>query len=78
MYIFEKVSFIYIKNEYYFLFLIMFDWYTIKYLFPNAFNKFAEVMFPNVGIESISTLEYFDIKKLYHFFDKEEIGRAHV
>lgn len=51
----------------------MFDWYTIKYLFPNAFAKFAEVMFPNVGIESISTLEYFDIKKLYHFFDKEGI-----
>ena len=51
----------------------MFDWYTIKYLFLNAFNKFAEVMFPNVGIESISTLEYFDIKKLYHFFDKEGV-----
>lgn len=51
----------------------MIDWYTIKYLYPNAFNRFAETMFPNVGIESISTLEYYDIKKLYHFFDKEGI-----
>lgn len=51
----------------------MFDWYSIKYLFPNAFGKFAETMFPNVGIESISTLEYFDVKKLYHFFDREGI-----
>lgn len=30
-------------------------------------------MFPNVGLLSISTLEYFDMKKLYKFFDKEGI-----
>lgn len=27
-------------------------------------------MFPNVGVPSISMLELYDIKKLYHFFDK--------
>lgn len=30
-------------------------------------------MFPNLGILSISTLGYYDIKKLYWFFDREGI-----
>jgi hypothetical protein len=49
------------------------DWYCINFLYPSAFNRFGEVMFPNVGILSISTLEYYDVKKLYRFFDKEGI-----
>ena len=56
-----------------FYFIIMLDWYTIKYLYPSAFTRFSEVMFPNIGVESISTLDLYDIKKLYHFFDKEGI-----
>jgi hypothetical protein len=60
-----------IKNIFYFR--VMLDWYTIKYLYPSAFGRFSEVMFPNIGVESVSTLELFDIKKLYHFFDKEGI-----
>jgi hypothetical protein len=51
----------------------MFDWYSIKFLYPFAFDKFTEVMFPNIGIESLSTLVFFDIKRLYSFFDKEGI-----
>jgi hypothetical protein len=27
-------------------------------------------MFPNIGVPSISMLEFYDMKKLYHFFDK--------
>jgi hypothetical protein len=42
-------------------------------LYPAAFNKFVEVMFPNTGIESLSTLGVYDFKKLYSFFDKEGI-----
>jgi hypothetical protein len=49
------------------------DWYTIEYLYPKGFKKFAEIMFPNVGVLSLNTLEYYDIKKLYQFFDKEGI-----
>jgi hypothetical protein len=30
-------------------------------------------MFPNTGIVSLSTLSYYDNKKLYYFFDKEGI-----
>ena len=51
----------------------MFDWYSVKFLYPFAFEKFTEVMFPNIGIESLSTLEFFDIRRLYSFFDKEGI-----
>lgn len=58
------------QNTYY---LVMIDWYTIEYLYPNAFRRFSEVMFPNVGVLSISTLEFYDYKKLYQFFDKDGI-----
>jgi hypothetical protein len=49
------------------------DWYVIEYLYPNAFSKFKTTMFPNVGILSISTLGFYDSKKLYQFFDKEGV-----
>ena len=49
------------------------DWYTIEYLYPESFKKFTEVMFPNVGVISLTTLFYYDIKKLYNFFDNEGI-----
>lgn len=49
------------------------DWYSIEYLYPNSFKKFVDKMFPNVGILSLSTLEFYDIKKLYSFFDGEGV-----
>ena len=49
------------------------NWYEIEYLFPTAFSRFSEIMFPNMGVLSISTLETYDTKKLYHFFDKEGV-----
>jgi hypothetical protein len=49
------------------------DWYTIEYLYPNGFKRFSELMFPNVGVLSLNTLEFYDNKKLYQFFDKEGI-----
>jgi hypothetical protein len=49
------------------------DWYVIEYLFPSAFKKFKEIMFPNVGVLSLVTLELYDNKKLYQFFDKQGI-----
>lgn len=49
------------------------DWYTIDYLYPKALKKFAEKMFPNVGVPSISILQCYDNKKLYQFFDKEGV-----
>lgn len=51
----------------------MIDWYTIEYLYPTAFKKFINSMFPNVGIVSISTLNLYDHRKLYRFFDNEGI-----
>jgi hypothetical protein len=61
---------LFIENEY---IIDMLDWYSIKYLYPSAFKKFTEVMFPNVGVESVSTLELYDMKKLYWFFDRDGI-----
>ena len=49
------------------------EWYTIEYLYPSAFKDFRNVMFPNVGLLSISSLETFDLKKLYGFFDKRGV-----
>jgi len=51
----------------------MIDWYIIEYLYPKAFEKFIDIMFPNVGVISMSTLNLYDHKKLYRFFDKEGI-----
>jgi hypothetical protein len=30
-------------------------------------------MFPNTGIVSLTVLNNYDLKKLYHFFDKEKV-----
>ncbi len=49
------------------------DWYTIQYLYPESYNRFVKTMFPNIGVISVSTLFYYDTKKLYQFFDKEGI-----
>lgn len=49
------------------------DWYEIGYLYPKSYKKFVETMFPNIGIISVSILKYFDLKKLYQFFDNEGI-----
>lgn len=51
----------------------MMDWYVIQYLYPNAMGRFCETMFPNLGVPCVSVLEFYDIKKLYHFFDKQGI-----
>jgi len=51
----------------------MIDWYSIEYLYPSSFKKFTSTMFPNVGVLSLSTLEFYDTKKLYYFFDKEGV-----
>ena len=47
----------------------MIDWYVIEYLYPRSYRKFTDTMFPNVGVISISTLNLFDNKKLFKFFD---------
>jgi hypothetical protein len=49
------------------------DWYTIEFLYPKSFKRFTEKMFPNLGILSLSTLCCYDMKKLYHFFDREGV-----
>lgn len=49
------------------------DWYTVEYLYPNALRIFSKMMFPNVGLPCLSVLHYYDIKKLYKFFDKNGI-----
>ena len=49
------------------------DWYSVKYLYPKSYFRFSEVMFPNTGIVSVSTLSTYDLKKLYYFFDNEGI-----
>ncbi len=49
------------------------DWYIVQYLYPKAFKRFTDIMFPNVGVISLSTLEFYDVKKLYQFFDKEGV-----
>jgi len=51
----------------------MIDWYEIEYLYPMSLNTFSKMMFPNVGLPCLSVLCYYDIKKLYRFFDKNGI-----
>lgn len=51
----------------------MMDWYIIQYLYPSAMGRFCETMFPNLGVPCVSVLEFYDIKKLYSFFDKQGI-----
>jgi hypothetical protein len=49
------------------------EWYVIEYLYPVSYKKFIDTMFPNMGMLSVTMLTFYDIKKLYKFFDKEEI-----
>ena len=49
------------------------DWYVIQYLYPTALNRFCNTMFPNVGVPCVSVLEFYDVRKLYYFFDKQGI-----
>jgi hypothetical protein len=49
------------------------DWYEMEYLFPQAYKRFIQKMFPSLGIPSCSALSYFDQKQLYGFFDREGI-----
>jgi len=49
------------------------DWYVIQYLYPSAMRRFCERMFPNLGVPCVAVLEFYDIKKLYHFFDKQGV-----
>lgn len=49
------------------------DWYEIEYLYPQSYKKFVESMFPNIGVISVSILKYYDLKKLFQFFDNQEI-----
>jgi hypothetical protein len=49
------------------------DWYIVEYLYPESYNLFIKTMFPNTGLVSLSLLKNFDLKKLYSFFDKQEI-----
>lgn len=49
------------------------EWYVIEHLYPMAYRKFVNIMFPTMGVLSISVLSFFDVKKLYKFFDKDEI-----
>ncbi len=51
----------------------MIDWYEIEYLYPMSLSTFSKMMFPNVGLPCLSVLCYYDIKKLYRFFDKNGI-----
>jgi hypothetical protein len=49
------------------------DWYVVEFLYPQAFKRFQDKMFPNLGIISLSILEGYDTKKLFGFFDREGI-----
>ncbi len=51
----------------------MIDWYVIEYLYPESFNRFIKLTFPNIGIVSLNCLSFYQIKNLYNFFDKEGI-----
>ena len=45
------------------------DWYFIKNNCPKSFEKFIQNMFPNVGVPCVTSLNLFDDRKLYKFFD---------
>jgi hypothetical protein len=69
----QKFMTLYTKYDKNYVIYTMLDWYTINYLYPKSFERFSNVMFPNVGVVSLSTLEFYDTKKLYQFFDKEGV-----
>lgn len=51
----------------------MIDWYHIKKTYPKSFEKFINQVFPNVGMPCIVSLNLFDLKKLYRFFDNNGV-----
>ena len=51
----------------------MMDWYYVKTYCPKSFERFVCGMFPNVGIPCVSSLNLFDNKKLYKFFDNNGV-----
>jgi len=51
----------------------MLNWKKIKNTYPTSFEKFVDTMFPYVGVLSVSTLDLFESKRLYYFFDKYNI-----
>lgn len=51
----------------------MMNWLDIKNNYPKSYEHFVSGMFPNVGIPSVSSLNFFDNKKLYKFFDDNGI-----
>lgn len=51
----------------------MFNWKKIKEEYPRSYRKFVDTMFPYVGVIGVSTLNLFDVRKLYYFFDKQGI-----
>jgi len=51
----------------------MIQWKKIKNNYPHSYKRFVEVMFPYVGVIGVSTLDVFDTKRLFFFFDKESV-----
>jgi len=51
----------------------MIQWKKIKNNYPHSYKRFVEVMFPYVGVIGVSTLDVFDTKSLFFFFDKENV-----
>jgi len=51
----------------------MIEWKKIKNSYPHSYNRFVEVMFPYVGVIGVSTLDVFDTKRLFFFFDKQNV-----
>ena len=51
----------------------MIQWKKIKNSYPYSYKRFVEVMFPYVGVIGVSTLDVFDTKRLFFFFDKENV-----
>ncbi len=51
----------------------MMNWKKIKREYPHSYKKFVEVMFPYVGVVGVITLNTFDVKRLFSFFDNESV-----
>jgi hypothetical protein len=51
----------------------MLNWKKIKNEYPLSYERFVGTMFPYVGVLSVSTLDLFESKRLYYFFDKYKI-----
>lgn len=49
------------------------EWQFIKENYPKSFQTFVNRMFPNIGVLSLYTLNFFDNKKLYKFFDEQGV-----